>query len=253
MIHVIVVIPTYNEKINIVRLINEIKELYYNGDISISFLIVDDNSPDGTAQVVKEMASNDPKIYLIQRPGKLGLGSAYMDAFKQILNNKKNSFDIIIQMDADFSHPPQLIKNMVNLITTDEAEVVIGSRYLKGGSSKNWPMYRKIISKGANIIANLILNTKIKDVTSGYRAFKSTALRQLSFVDIHSKGYEYQIESLYRLSKMNIKIKELPFLFNDRIDGKSKLSWKDIQEFLKIVVNMKLNAVIHKYDLLEKH
>lgn len=245
----VVVIPTYNEKPNIIRLIKEVKKAVSDTEIEISFVIVDDNSPDGTANAVRQMISEDSNIHLITRPGKMGLGSAYIEAFRYVLNSPV-PFDVVIQMDADFSHPPQLIKDMVNTIKLGDADVVIGSRYLKGGSSKNWPIYRKIISKGANILANTLLNTKIKDVTSGYRAFSYSVLRRLSLDSIHSKGYEYQIETLYSFVRMKIKIKEIPFLFNNRVNGKSKLSGKDIREFLQIVLSMRLKSLVYNNELL---
>ncbi|MBA3977888.1 MAG: polyprenol monophosphomannose synthase [Nitrosopumilus sp.] len=238
---VAIVIPTYNEKENITRLLDEIKHAVTGMEINLKFVIVDDNSPDGTAIVVNELAKREQNIYLLSRSGKLGLGSAYLHGFKWILNNNNTAqTDIVIQMDADLSHPPQLIEKMVKELSNGEADVVVGSRYSGEGSSLNWPLHRKLISKVANKLSTALLGVKVKDMTSGYRAFKLNVIRQLMSVNLSGGGYEYQIESLYAASKMGNRIKEIPFLFSNRIGGKSKLTIKDILAFMRLIVNLKV-------------
>ncbi len=247
---VAIVIPTYNEKENITKLIGNVRRAVSDKDVSLQFVIVDDNSPDGTADIVNELAIREPNIKLLSRSGKLGLGSAYLHGFNWILNNRNTDLtDIVIQMDADLSHPPELIEKMIKPLSNDEADVIVASRYSGGGSSENWPLHRKLISKVANLLSTSLLGIKVKDMTSGYRAFKLNVIRQLLSVQLSGKGYEYQIESLYAASKMGNKIKEIPFLFSNRIGGKSKLTIKDMIAFIGIIVNLKVKPSPYSYKV----
>ncbi|MGN0929336.1 MAG: polyprenol monophosphomannose synthase [Alphaproteobacteria bacterium] len=227
---VCVVIPTYNEKGNIKNIISE--DLKINPNIHI--LIVDDNSPDGTGKIVDELiASNiyDGKLHIIHRKGKLGLGTAYIEGFKWGL---KNGFDIFISQDADFSHNPIYIKDMLDLIEKGN-DLVIGSRYVKGGAVVNWGFIRKCISKGGSLYSRILLLTNIKDLTGGYNCYTRKSLEKINLDTIISNGYCFQIEMKFRnvLAKSNIA--ETPIIFEDRRVGKSKMSKKI---FIEAMINV---------------
>lgn len=250
-----IVIPTYNERANIVALIPQIKQA--TKDIiypslggeptaigirnSVHIIVLDDNSPDGTGDTVLSLSKNDDNIHLIKRPGKMGLGSAYKDAFEWI-NSNLNS-EIIIQMDADLSHPPDLLTKMIEPLAVGSADVIIASRYLRKGGVQNWPMHRRIISKGANWLVKLVLGIRVNDTTSGYRAYNISSVRDLLSENFSSSGYEYQIEVLYILSRLNKKMLELPFMFVNRTKGKSKLEVKDVIHFACTVFKLRFYRV----------
>jgi dolichol-phosphate mannosyltransferase len=208
---------------------------------SIHIVVVDDNSSDGTADAVLALSKNDNNIHIVRRPRKMGLGSAYKDAFEWV-KNKLNA-EIIIQMDADLSHPPNLLMKMIELIAAGSANVVIASRYLGNGATENWPMHRRIISKGANWLASLVLGIKVNDITSGYRAYDASSVLDLLSTRLSSSGYEYQIEVLYVLSRLNKKMVELPFTFANRTEGRSKLGIKDIIRFGFTIFNLRSHRV----------
>jgi len=223
-----IAVPIYNEKENILQLVKSLRKLSDQQHWSLDIVIVDDNSPDGSADAILSNYKNSSKIHLIKRPKKMGLGSAYINAFNFILRNLEP--DIVIQMDADFSHPTELIPEMITKIESGN-DLVIASRYVKNGGVENWTTSRKIISKGANGLFKLLLGSKINDVTSGYRAFRFETLKELMKINLSSKGYEFQIEVIYRISQITNKIYEVPFTFKDRKKGKSKLSVNDIIHF----------------------
>jgi dolichol-phosphate mannosyltransferase len=260
-----IVIPTYNERANIVTLIPQIrqatKDIVYStfgGDPTISktestaatirncihIIIVDDNSSDGTADAVLTVSEKDNNIHLIKRPGKMGLGSAYKDAFKWINNNL--DAEIVVQMDADLSHPPHLLRKMTELVAAGSADAVIASRYLDKGGTQNWPVHRRLISKGANWLAKSVLGIKVNDITSGYRAYNVSSVRDFLSNNLSSSGYEYQIEVLYILSRLDKKIVEIPFTFANRTEGRSKLGVKDIMHFASTVFKLKFRKVENK-------
>lgn len=249
-----IVIPTYNERSNIMTLIPQImlatKDIIYtsmgresNTDItnSVHIIVVDDNSIDGTGDTVLALSEKNNNIHLIKRPGKMGLGSAYKDAFEWV-NNKLNA-GIVIQMDADLSHPPDLLTKMIEPIAAGSADVVIASRYLGEGGIQNWPIHRRIISKGANWLARQVLGIKVNDTTSGYRAYNASSVRDLLLENFSSSGYEYQIEVLHILSRLNKKIVELPFMFANRTEGRSKLGIKDIMHFAYTLFKLRFYRV----------
>ncbi len=256
-----IVIPTYNERANIAALIPQIrqatKDIIYPSlteepttattisiKNSVHIVVVDDNSSDGTGDEVLSLSRKDNNIHLIKRPGKMGLGSAYKDAFEWI-NNNLNS-EIVIQMDADLSHPPGLLTKMIELLAAGSADVIIASRYLgRAGGIQNWPVHRRIVSKGANWLAKLVLGIKVNDTTSGYRAYNISSIRDLLSENFSSSGYEYQIEVLYILSRLNKKILEFPFVFANRTEGKSKLGINDIMHFAYAVFKLRFHRV-HK-------
>jgi dolichol-phosphate mannosyltransferase len=250
---VVIVIPTYKESSNISQLIESTRNHLTNSGNELHFVVVDDNSPDGTADVVKDMARKQKDVHLIRRPTKMGLGSAYTDAFEWILVNLPSS-DVVVQMDADLSHPPELVQKMIDAIG-EGADFVIASRYVgMGGGVDSWPLRRRLISKGANTLARLFLGIRIKDITSGFRAIKIDIIRELLASNLSSKGYEYQVESAYAVSKLgkggrknNNKravVVEVPFVFRNRVSGESKLTMKEILRFIKTVVFLRMNALL---------
>tara|TARA_B100001996_G_scaffold287963_1_gene228207 strand:+ start:61 stop:759 length:699 start_codon:yes stop_codon:yes gene_type:complete len=215
------VIPTYNEIENIETFLNEISKL------NISVLVVDDNSPDKTGDLVSNLSKTSNKINLLRRSEKLGLGSAYRDGFKWGI---ENNFLHIIEMDADFSHRFEDLESMLSVSTDND--VVIGSRYISGGGSLGWDRKRKILSKSANFISRLILKTKTKDMTSGFRCYSASSLSKIKYQNTKSDGYSFQIEMTMRSEVLKLKIREVPIIFNERRLGKSKMSKKIIYEAL---------------------
>lgn len=227
---VCVVIPTYNEKGNIEALIKE--DLKVNPDISI--LIVDDNSPDGTGKIVDEIISQniyDGRVHIMHRKGKLGLGTAYIEGFKWALSN---GFDICISQDADFSHNPIYIKDMLALVENGN-DVVIGSRYVKGGAVVNWGFIRRMISRGGSLYSRILLRTKVHDLTGGYNCYTKKSLTKINLDTIISNGYCFQIEMKFRNLLGGLKVVETPIVFEDRRVGKSKMSKKI---FVEAMINV---------------
>lgn len=232
-----VIIPTYNESENIVELINEIFAQKIN---NLKVIIVDDNSPDKTAELVAKAQSVHPNLYLIRRYNKLGLGSAYIAGFKKALSLQT---DLVMQMDADFSHDPKDIARLIE-ICENGFHLGIGSRKITGGKIIGWDWKRKLMSHGAMFLSRLILRLRTKDVTAGFRCYRQEVLKKINLENIKSNGYAFQEEMLYRTQKNKYQIKEIPVIFNDRRLGKSKLGKKDIWEFFIIIFKLKFK----KYD-----
>ncbi len=227
-----VVIPTYNEKENIVELINDIFLLAIE---DLNIIVVDDNSPDKTAEAVVQLQAVYPgKLYLIKRYNKLGIGSAYIAGFKKALSLDAK---LIMEMDADFSHDP---KDIPRLIEACESgfDLAIGSRKITDGKIVGWNFKRKLMSNGAMFISRLFLRLKTKDVTAGFRCFRRHVLEKINIDTIKSNGYAFQEELLYRTEKLGFNIKEIPVIFADRRVGQSKLSKKDIWEFFKTIFRL---------------
>jgi len=226
----IVVIPTYNEAQNINKLIEALFGLQID---SLEVLIIDDNSPDGTAEIVKERMQSDKRIHLIEREGKQGLGTAYVRGFKYAL---AHDYDYIVQMDADFSHDPKEIKSFLKVIP--DYDLVIGSRYIMGVNVVNWPLSRLLLSYGANLYTRFITRMPIKDGTGGFKCFRREVLETVNLNEIHSDGYAFQIEMNFKTWIKGFRIKEIPIVFVDRIAGISKMSKKIIREAVWIVWKM---------------
>ena len=226
--NVSIIIPTYNEKENIVILTNKLIEIFKNSPHDLKIIIVDDNSPDGTSSVVRNLDLFKKSIFLITRSGKLGLGSAYQEGYRWC---KTYNSDCIIQMDADLSHPPEITLNLVKSIHQGN-DVAIASRYVDHGGVVSWPIHRKVISYFANLLVRVLLRSNLKDNTTGYRAFNNKAIDYLIKYDIKSNGFSYLIESVYLFRKKNLKIQEIPFIFQERSIGKTKLSSFEIFRFL---------------------
>jgi len=223
-----VILPTYSEAQNIANLIAEIEAL----PLRISILVIDDSSPDKTADEVKTLQKKYPNILLLERPQKNGLGSAITDGFRTFLS-LKNVPDFVVTMDADYSHNPKDIPLLVETMS-NECDLAIGSRYCKGGKTAGWPTARKIISRGANTVARFILGLKLDDCTSGFRCYSTAFLKQ-AIVHLHSQTYDIQIETVKQAHVQGFKAKEVPILFVNRKRGKSKLSLLEIQNYVSYI------------------
>jgi dolichol-phosphate mannosyltransferase len=245
MTSVLVVIPTYNELSNITGLIPEIKRVLIENGYSYQVLIVDDNSPDGTAEAVEEMRATDDRVNLLKRPGKLGLGSAYIDGFTWAVSNLK--FDVVVQMDADFSHPPQDIARLVEALD-EGSDVAVASRYVEGGGSSRWPWYRRLISRGANFLAHLLLGISARDMTSGFRAMRRGAVEGLLGYRLNSRGYSYQVECLMIFEAAGSKVVEVPFTFGSRQSGEAKLSFREVIRFAGFLMRASFRGVTPKEE-----
>jgi len=227
------VIPTYNERENVSLLIPKIYKVFKKSKTIGQILIVDDNSPDGTWKIVKALQKEYDTLHLLRRSAKKGLGSAYRAGFTYVLETIKA--DVIFEMDADLSHDPRSIPSFLQMISCGY-DVVVGSRYIEGGTTVNWPLMRRIISFGANMIANLLLRLQMHDVTSGFRCYRRWVLEKIDMGSITSEGYAFQEEMLFRAKKVQARLGEIPIRFVDRRAGRSKLSKKEILHFfLKIV------------------
>lgn len=234
-----IVIPTYNESENIVNLLNEIFSQKINDLIVI---VVDDNSPDKTADLVVKSQTAHPNLYLIKRYNKLGLGSAYISGFKKALSL---GAELIMEMDADFSHDPKDISRLIE-VCTNGFHLAIGSRKIKGGKIIGWEYKRKLMSHGAMLLARLILRLRVKDVTAGFRCYRREVLEKINLDSIKSNGYAFQEEMIYRTQIDKFQIKEIPVIFNERRLGKSKLSNKDIWEFFVTIIRLRfLKSSVH--------
>jgi dolichol-phosphate mannosyltransferase len=210
-----IIVPTYNEKQNIERLISALLEA--GPDVNV--LVVDDNSPDRTADYVEAIASNNPRVRLIKRPGKMGLGTAYITGFKDAL---EHGAEIIIQMDADFSHDPRYIADFRDAIEGND--IVIGSRYVKGVNVVNWPMDRLLLSYFANLYTRVVTGLPIHDATSGFKCIRREVLESINLGEIISDGYCFQIEMTFRAWRKGFRVAEIPIVFVERHSGTSKMS-----------------------------
>lgn len=231
----VVVVPTYNEADNVGGLIPEILAM----DERLSVLVVDDNSPDGTAGIVKALPEFGDRVLILERPLKEGLGAAYIAAFQWVLAN--TDFEAIFEMDADFSHSPQALPHFLKEI--DSHDLVLGSRYLEGITVVNWPLRRLILSVGANIYARFVTGMPIKDSTGGFKCFRRTTMEMLPLESIKSDGYSFQIEMNYHCWKRRLRIKEIPITFEDRQVGVSKMSKRIIVEAMWMVWALRLRRI----------
>jgi len=223
----LVIVPTYNERFNIARLIPAVLAQ----DPSLEMLVVDDGSPDGTGGVVDAIASNNNRVHVIHREGKLGLGTAYIAGFRWALERK---YDLVFEMDADFSHNPELLPEFLQ--TVKEADVVLGSRYQGGRVNVvNWPMSRLFLSYAANIYARGITGLPVSDTTGGYKCFRRNVLESIDLGSVKSNGYAFQIEMSFRAWKRGFRLVEIPIIFVDRTEGVSKMSKKIVREAIWMV------------------
>lgn len=234
---ILVVVPTYNEAENIQQLIDQLDSNGYS-----DILVVDDNSTDGTADIVTRLSRNNERIHLIQRPGKLGLGSAYVDGFRYALSK---GYSYIVQMDCDLSHSPDDVSRLLEPILKGEADVVIGSRYVKGGQIEGWGISRLLLSWGGNLYAKILLGFGIKDWTAGFKAFNSEALQKLLTADSFAEGYAFQVEMNYRALQSGSRLVEVPIVFRDRVRGDSKMGHTIIREAVSRVWRVRFECSNH--------
>jgi dolichol-phosphate mannosyltransferase len=220
---ILVIVPTYNELENVRIITSGIRTNVPGADI----LIADDNSPDGTGEVADELAATDQQIKVLHRTNKAGLGAAYLDAFSWA---KKNGYDVVVEMDADGSHRPvDLVKILEQL---NNADVVLGSRWVAEGKVVNWPLQRKILSQGGNIYTRLMLGIPVKDATGGFRAYRMTALDQIDLSKVQSQGYCFQVDMAWRAVQAGLTVIEVPITFIEREIGESKMSGSIVKEAL---------------------
>jgi len=229
---ILVVIPTYNESENIEKLIQELSSLEHH------IMIVDDNSPDGTSEIVENLKEKNNNLYLIKRESKLGLGSAYRDGFKAAMNM---GYEFFVEMDADFSHQTIDLVEMIKNI--DKADVIIGSRYIEGGGITGWNYKRRLLSKLANLFTQILFGYHIKDSTSGFRIYNRESLEKINFQKTKSDGYSFQIEMTYRANKKNLKILEIPITFYERRKGESKMTGQIIYEAIISLFKLRFGKI----------
>ena len=235
MVEALVVVPTYNERENIERLIRSL----LGQPLNLAVLVVDDNSPDGTGQIADQIAEREPRVRVIHRQGKLGLGTAYIAGFKWALANTDARY--IFEMDADFSHDPHAIPLFLEKIR--DADLVIGSRYVQGVTVVNWPLSRLILSVSANIYTRIVTGMPLHDATGGFKCFRREVLMALPLDHIKSDGYSFQIEMNFHAWKRGFRIVEIPILFTDRLVGASKMSRRIIWEAAFMVWKLRLASL----------
>jgi len=242
----LVIIPTYNEKENIEKIIRKVFSL--PSDFHI--LIIEDNSPDGTADIVKRLMQEYPdRLHIEERKGKLGLGTAYIHGFKWGINK---GYDYIFEMDADFSHNPEDLLQLHNACANNGADVAIGSRYITGVNVVNWPMGRVIMSYYASKYVQFITGMKIKDATAGFKCYKRKVLETIDLDKIQFVGYAFQIEMKYLSWKFGFNIQEVPIIFTDRTEGTSKMSTGIFKEAFFGVLQLKLRSIFGTYNNFRK-
>ncbi len=237
----LVIVPTYNEIENIERIVDAVLNLSKDIDL----LIVDDNSPDGTGKRVKEMqAARKGALHLLERPGKLGLGTAYILGFTWAL---ENGYKYICEMDADFSHDPNDLPRLFAECRERDADVAIGSRYISGVNVVNWPMSRVLISYFASVYVRLITRMKVRDATAGFVCYRTEVLKTIGLEHIKFKGYAFQIEMKFKAWKYGFNVVELPIIFTDRREGTSKMSGKIVSEAIFGVIRLKVGSWFRRY------
>jgi dolichol-phosphate mannosyltransferase len=224
----LVVLPTYNEALNIVDVLDRV----HSAMPDASVLVVDDSSPDGTADIVEREASRFPHVRVLRRPAKSGLGSAYRAGFRIGIDE---GYEALVEMDSDLSHDPAALPDLIGRLETSGAGLVIGSRYVPGGSIPAWSWHRRMLSQGGNRYAALVLGLAVRDATSGFRAYRASDLARLDLDSIKADGYGFQIEMAYQIDRLGASVVEQPISFTDRIRGKSKMSGNIVVEALALV------------------
>ncbi len=237
----LVVVPTYNEAANIGPLIAQI--LAQGPDFDV--LVVDDGSPDGTGDLVAAVATTNPRVQLLRRSGKLGLGSAYVAGFREGL---RQGYRFLCEMDADFSHQPRYLPVLL-AVAERAADVALGSRNVPGGRVENWSFVRKLISKGGSLYARSVLGVPVRDMTGGFKCFRASVLRQLDLATVGSNGYAFQVELNFRCHQAGFRLHEIPIVFPDRVAGESKMSGGIVREAALMVLKLRLSP--NPYKALE--
>lgn len=229
----LIIVPTYDEKDNLERfvaaLLATLPELHV--------LVVDDNSPDGTGEIADRLAAADPRVHVLHRPGKQGLGQAYLAGFAWAL---ARDYDRIVEMDADFSHDPRYLRPMLD--ASEHADLVIGSRYVAGGGTENWSLRRRLLSRGGSLYARTILGMRVADMTAGFVCYRREALERLGLDEVTSNGFVFQIELKYRAHRRGLRITEIPIVFPDRVAGVSKMHLAIAMEALTQVWALRLRV-----------
>ncbi|MDI1433212.1 polyprenol monophosphomannose synthase [Polyangium sorediatum] len=232
---ILVVTPTYNERDNLPRFVRSVLEVVPEAHV----LVVDDASPDGTGAVADTLAAEDPRTTVMHRPGKLGLGTAYVDAFRRAL---ELGYDVVVEMDADLSHDPKYLPAFLRAIE-EGADVVLGSRNVPGGGVLGWGPGRHVLSKGGSLYARTLLGVPIRDLTTGFKAFTRRALRAIDIETLRSNGYSFQIETTYRALRKGLCVTEVPIVFVDRRAGHSKMSRSIFAEAVVEVWRLRFDAL----------
>ena len=235
---VVVLIPTYNERENLPRIVSRVRSAVPSADL----LVLDDNSPDGTGAVADDLAAADPQVHVLHRRGKEGLGAAYLAGFAWALDR---GYDAAVEMDADGSHQPEQLPAL--LAAADHADVVIGSRWVKGGTVVNWPLSRKVLSVGGNVYVKVMLGMSVNDATGGYRVYRASALREMDLHSVESQGYGFQVDMTWRAVRSGLDVVEVPIEFVERVIGESKMSGNIVQEAM---INVTKWSVTHRVDAL---
>ncbi len=225
---VAVVVPTYNERDNIEIIVSRVRSAVPDADL----LVVDDNSPDGTGEIADKLAGEDPHVHVLHRPGKAGLGAAYIAGFRWAL---ERGYNAMVEMDADGSHQPEELPRLLAALAS--ADLVLGSRYVPGGAVLNWARSRELLSRGGNTYARLMLGLKLKDATGGYRVFRASTLRRIGLDDVESQGYCFQVNLARRTIRAGLTVTEVPITFVERERGASKMSRAIVAEaFWRVTV-----------------
>ena len=233
--HALVVVPTYNEAANLPSIVPQILAQ----DPRLDVLIVDDNSPDGTGELADQMAAADGRVHVLHRPGKGGLGKAYLAGFRWAL---ERDYELVFEMDADFSHDPKFLADFLR--AAEEADLVIGSRYKTGVNVINWPISRLLLSLGANQYARWITGMDIMDSTGGFKCFHRRVLETIDFDRVRSNGYSFQIEMSFRAWKKGFRLMEIPIVFTDRVEGQSKMNKRIMREAIWMVWWLRLKSLV---------
>ena len=223
-LRVLVVVPTYNERENLPLILGRIRAAVPSAHV----LVADDSSPDGTGDIADEWVSRDDHVHVLHRPGKAGLGAAYIDGFRWGLGN---GYDVLVEMDADGSHQPEQLPSLLERVAAG-ADLVLGSRWVPGGSVVNWPKHREVLSRGGNLYVRMALGVSLRDATGGYRAFRATALEKIGMDDVESQGYCFQVDLAWRAVQAGLRVEEVPITFVERELGASKMSQAIVLEAL---------------------
>jgi dolichol-phosphate mannosyltransferase len=232
-----VILPTYNEAENI----RGISAAILAALPGATLLVVDDGSPDGTGGIAEELAASNPRIRVLHRPSKQGLGRAYLDGFGVAIEGDATT---IVQMDADWSHDPDALPSLIGPVVEGSADLVLGSRYTSGGGVVDWGFGRRLISRGGSLFARLVLGLEPRDLTGGFKAWRAATLGTIPFDGVHAGGYVFQIEMTFRAARLGCRIREIPIIFRDRRVGQSKMSRRIVVEALVVVVQLRLEEVV---------
>jgi dolichol-phosphate mannosyltransferase len=233
----LVIIPTYNERENLGRLVPEI----LRQDETLDVLVVDDNSPDGTGQLARSLAARSHRVHAMHRAGKLGLGTAYLAGFREALSW---GYTQIVEMDADFSHDPAALPRLIAPVRAGEADLVLGSRWVRGGGTVNWPLRRRLLSRGGSLYARTILGVPVRDLTGGFKCFHRRVLLSLDLESVRSSGYGFQIELTFRAIRAGFRVREVPITFAERERGQSKMSGTIVTEAMRMVWGLRWSSLM---------